>query len=126
MFRPMSIDYLQTDDPCRRFGTARCVCATSINSPRCCCCADPRSDSGRVRITRGVALLNIRRTSLVEKREGVHYRVLQRCGNGKFSPAQRDLDEASRLIDARKSVAFCSWASVRILRAWKSSLLPKN
>jgi pyruvate dehydrogenase (quinone) len=98
------IDYLQAADHVQAFRDA-CVYAASINSPDAAA-AQIHEAIAAAYGSRGVALLNIPQDVFGGKTAKSVQSFATLRQRPEFSPAERDLDEASRLIDAGKSVVL--------------------
>jgi pyruvate dehydrogenase (quinone) len=98
------IDYLQAADHVQAFRDA-CVYAASINSPDAAA-AQIHEAIAAAYGSRGVALLNIPQDVFGGKTAKSVQSFATLRQRPEFSPAERDLDEASRLIDASKSVVL--------------------
>ena len=98
------IDYLQAADHVQAFRDA-CVYAASINSPDAAA-AQIHEAIAAAYGSRGVALLNIPQDVFGGKTAKSVQSFATLRQRPEFSPAESDLDEASRLIDAGKSVVL--------------------
>jgi len=98
------IDYLQASDHVQAFRDA-CVYAASINSPDAAA-AQIHEAIAAAYGSRGVALLNIPQDVFGGKTAKSVQSFATLRQRPDFSPAEKDLDEAARLIDAGKSVVL--------------------
>jgi pyruvate dehydrogenase (quinone) len=98
------IDYLQAADHVQAFRDA-CVYAASINSPDAAA-AQIHEAIGAAYGLRGVALINIPQNVFGAKTSKSALSLATLRQRPEFSPVERDLNDAARLIDAAKSVVL--------------------
>jgi pyruvate dehydrogenase (quinone) len=98
------IDYLQAADHVQAFRDA-CVYAASINSPDAAA-AQIHEAIGAAYGLRGVALINIPQDVFGAKTSNSALSLATLRQRPEFSPAEEDLNDAARLIDAAKSVVL--------------------
>jgi pyruvate dehydrogenase (quinone) len=117
------IDYLQAADHVQSFRDA-CVYAASINSPD----AAPAQTHEAIAAaygSRGVALLNIPQDVFGAKTSKPALSLATLRQRPEFSPAERDLNDAARLIDAAKSVVLFVGFGAHSARAEVAALAKK-